>query len=210
MDARTSPARSTAASMRWSARKPLDDYRRARRSTGSQAWPEAVEAQATARPSPRVRNAPDLTPVISAAVPFERRRAARDRQRPRLHPDRSQASAALIVGAMALADRAFGPAVAVPGADHRPAAAAARARRPPRPPRPGARSQRAAPAVAQRRDRPARPRRVRHEPVAAPADRQYRGLRRRRHPRAQEPARLAALGGRRARPGRGSRASRSS
>jgi two-component system, OmpR family, sensor histidine kinase ChvG len=34
-----------------------------------QAWPEAAAAQVTRRPVSMVRNAPDLTPVISAAVP---------------------------------------------------------------------------------------------------------------------------------------------
>ncbi|MGH6658996.1 MAG: stimulus-sensing domain-containing protein, partial [Sphingomicrobium sp.] len=34
-----------------------------------QAWPEALEARRTGRPETQVRNAPDLTPVISAAVP---------------------------------------------------------------------------------------------------------------------------------------------
>ncbi|HVI04651.1 MAG TPA: stimulus-sensing domain-containing protein, partial [Sphingomicrobium sp.] len=34
-----------------------------------QAWPEAVRAQSTGEPATLVRNAPDLTPVISAAVP---------------------------------------------------------------------------------------------------------------------------------------------
>ena len=33
------------------------------------AWPEAVEAQTTKEPTTRARNAPDLTPVFSAAVP---------------------------------------------------------------------------------------------------------------------------------------------
>ena len=61
------------------------------------------------------------------------------------------------------------------------------------------------PRLPSRRDEigTAGPRGQRHEPVAAPPDRQYRGVRRRRHPRAQEPARLAALRGRRPRPGRG-------
>jgi two-component system sensor histidine kinase ChvG len=36
-----------------------------------QAWPEAVKAIARNRPATEVRNAPDLTPVISAAVPVE-------------------------------------------------------------------------------------------------------------------------------------------
>ena len=35
-----------------------------------QAWPEAVEAKRTAKSVTAVRNAPDLTPVISAAVPL--------------------------------------------------------------------------------------------------------------------------------------------
>jgi two-component system sensor histidine kinase ChvG len=34
-----------------------------------QAWPEAIEAKATGKVVSKVRNAPDLTPVISAAVP---------------------------------------------------------------------------------------------------------------------------------------------
>jgi two-component system sensor histidine kinase ChvG len=37
-----------------------------------QAWPEAVRARARGRAATRVRNAPDLTPVISAAVPAQR------------------------------------------------------------------------------------------------------------------------------------------
>jgi two-component system sensor histidine kinase ChvG len=36
-----------------------------------QAWPEAVRAQATGKPETKVRSAPDLTPVISAAVPVK-------------------------------------------------------------------------------------------------------------------------------------------
>jgi two-component system sensor histidine kinase ChvG len=35
-----------------------------------QAWPEAVRARTLRRPTTKVRNAPDLTPVISSAVPF--------------------------------------------------------------------------------------------------------------------------------------------
>ncbi len=34
-----------------------------------QSWPEAVQAKATGKPVTAVRNAPDLTPVLSAAVP---------------------------------------------------------------------------------------------------------------------------------------------
>jgi two-component system sensor histidine kinase ChvG len=36
-----------------------------------QAWPEAVRAQATRHSATMVRNAPDLTPILSAAVPVE-------------------------------------------------------------------------------------------------------------------------------------------
>ena len=36
-----------------------------------QAWPEAVRARQTGRPVSEVRNAPDLTPVISSAVSFD-------------------------------------------------------------------------------------------------------------------------------------------
>ena len=109
---------------------------------------------------------------------------------------------AVIATAMAARHPAFGPPVDVPGADDRPPDAPPRARRAPGPPRPVARGARSPPALAQRRDRPAGARRVGHEPVAAPADRQYRGFRRRRDSRAQEPARVAALGGRRHRQGR--------
>lgn len=37
-----------------------------------QAWPEAVKAAQSGKPVTAVRNAPDLTPVISAAAPFDR------------------------------------------------------------------------------------------------------------------------------------------
>jgi two-component system, OmpR family, sensor histidine kinase ChvG len=36
-----------------------------------EAWPEAVRARNLKRPTTKIRNAPDLTPVISSAVPFE-------------------------------------------------------------------------------------------------------------------------------------------
>src|SRR5579872_695418 len=36
-----------------------------------QSWPEAISAEATGQPTTTVRNAPDLTPVISAAVPMK-------------------------------------------------------------------------------------------------------------------------------------------
>ena len=36
-----------------------------------EAWPEAVRARNLGKPTTKIRNAPDLTPVISAAVPFD-------------------------------------------------------------------------------------------------------------------------------------------
>lgn len=49
--------------------RPLDDY--VEPSVDQlQVWPEAVRARATGEPATVVRNAPDLTPVISAAVPI--------------------------------------------------------------------------------------------------------------------------------------------
>ena len=49
--------------------KPLQDYAEPRVDR-LQAWPEAMRALRLHRPTTRVRNAPDLTPVISSAVPF--------------------------------------------------------------------------------------------------------------------------------------------
>jgi two-component system sensor histidine kinase ChvG len=48
--------------------RPLDEYAEPA-SDRMQAWPEAVAAQSSRRAVTIVRNAPDLTPVISAAVP---------------------------------------------------------------------------------------------------------------------------------------------
>jgi len=48
--------------------KPLDDFTEPSRDQ-LQAWPEAVRAKATAKSVTRARNAPDLTPVFSAASP---------------------------------------------------------------------------------------------------------------------------------------------
>jgi len=50
--------------------KSLNDYEEPRVDR-LQAWPEAVRALDRNRSATAVRNAPDLTPVISAAVPFE-------------------------------------------------------------------------------------------------------------------------------------------
>ena len=70
MDQGRRPAHWTAASMRSSERShstnlsnlPIDRM---------QSWPEAVSARATGKTTTAVRNAPDLTPVISAAVPMK-------------------------------------------------------------------------------------------------------------------------------------------
>ena len=50
--------------------KPLDDFEEPTVDR-VQAWPEAVEARRSGRAETEVRNAPDLTPVISAAVPVK-------------------------------------------------------------------------------------------------------------------------------------------
>ncbi len=49
---------------------PLDDYAEPQVDR-AQAWPEALEAKKSGHAETAVRNAPDLTPVISAAVPFD-------------------------------------------------------------------------------------------------------------------------------------------
>ena len=49
--------------------RSLDDYVEPR-ADRLQAWPEAVIARNSQRPNTEVRNAPDMTPVISTAVPF--------------------------------------------------------------------------------------------------------------------------------------------
>ena len=48
--------------------RPLDDFKEPA-VDHLQAWPEALEARRSGRAESKVRNAPDLTPVISAAVP---------------------------------------------------------------------------------------------------------------------------------------------
>ena len=50
--------------------KSLDDYVEPRVDR-LEAWPEAVKARQLGRPNTEVRNAPDLSPVISSAVPFD-------------------------------------------------------------------------------------------------------------------------------------------
>jgi two-component system sensor histidine kinase ChvG len=49
--------------------RPLDDFVEPA-TDRLQAWPEAIQARRTGRAQTQVRNAPDLTPVISAAVPL--------------------------------------------------------------------------------------------------------------------------------------------
>src|SRR6476620_5032780 len=66
-----------------------------------EAWPEAVRARQLGRATSEVRNAPDMTPVISSAVPFERGvLLATDTDRTFTHTVRRQR--ALIVSAMTL------------------------------------------------------------------------------------------------------------
>ena len=52
--------------------RPLDDFVEPRVDR-LQAWPEAVAALRSGAPETAVRNAPDLTPVISAAAPLDQR-----------------------------------------------------------------------------------------------------------------------------------------
>ncbi len=67
-----------------------------------QAWPEAVEAQKSGRAETKVRNAPDLTPVISAAAPMGADiLLVTDNDRAFTHTVRSQrATLAAIMGAI--------------------------------------------------------------------------------------------------------------
>jgi two-component system sensor histidine kinase ChvG len=66
-----------------------------------EAWPEAARARRLNRATTKVRNAPDLTPVISSAVPFQGNiLLATDNDRTFTHDVRHQR--ALIIGAMAL------------------------------------------------------------------------------------------------------------
>jgi two-component system sensor histidine kinase ChvG len=66
-----------------------------------QAWPEGLRARRLGRPTTKIRNAPDLTPVISSAVPFDGYvLLATENDRSFTHTVRHQR--ALILGAMAL------------------------------------------------------------------------------------------------------------
>ena len=133
------------------------------------------------------------------------RHAADHPQRGRYHP--SGAQRAHDSGDRSTAGAAgFDPAVALHGADHRPAVAHARQRGDPRAAGARARRRSAAPARTQRRDRTARARSVGHDQRAAPADRRGRAFRRRCRARDQEPARQPAQRARIARQGRRSRA----
>ena len=66
-----------------------------------QSWPEGVRALRLARPTTRIRNAPDLTPVISSAVPFDGYvLLSTDNDRSFTHTVRRERT--LVLGAMAL------------------------------------------------------------------------------------------------------------
>jgi two-component system, OmpR family, sensor histidine kinase ChvG len=66
-----------------------------------QAWPEGLRARRLGRATTKIRNAPDLTPVISSAVPFDGYLLlATENDRSFTHTVRHQR--ALILGAMAL------------------------------------------------------------------------------------------------------------
>jgi two-component system, OmpR family, sensor histidine kinase ChvG len=66
-----------------------------------QAWPEAVRAKSLGRATTKIRNAPDLTPIISSAVPLDRGiLLATDNDRTFTHTVRKER--ALILGAMAV------------------------------------------------------------------------------------------------------------
>ena len=107
--------------------RPLDEYVEPA-SDRIWAWPEAVAAQSSRRAVTIVRNAPDLTPVISAAVPVHNDvllathndRAFTETVHNQRGGDR---------GRDGVDHRAVVLPVAVPGADHRAALAAPRDRR---------------------------------------------------------------------------------
>ena len=156
---RMSPGRSTAASMPGRRREIARRFCRARRWTGFSAWPEAVRARSSGKAVTAVRNAPDMTPVISAAVPSTsgvllatdndrtftrtvRNQRADHRRRDGL-PDRRFR----VLLSMFLARTIVRPLRRLALAAHR--VRLGRSREVQRPP----------PALAQRRDRPARPRR---------------------------------------------------
>ena len=99
-----SPARSTAASTPSSARN-RSTISSSRQSIGSRPGPKRSRRKARGKAVTAVRNAPDLTPVISAAVPVGDGVAARHRQRPRLHPHGSQPARGASPRAMVVAHR---------------------------------------------------------------------------------------------------------
>jgi two-component system sensor histidine kinase ChvG len=79
--------------------RPLDDYVEPKVDR-LEAWPEALRARRLGRPTTRIRNAPDLTPVISSAVPFRGGvLLATDNDRTFTHTVRRER--AFILGAMA-------------------------------------------------------------------------------------------------------------
>ncbi len=83
--------------------EPLDDFAEPAVDR-LQAWPEALEARKSGRPETKVRNAPDLTPVISGAAPMGADMLlVTDNDRAFTHTVRSQrATLAAIMGAIIL------------------------------------------------------------------------------------------------------------
>ncbi len=80
--------------------RPLNDYVEPKVDRLA-AWPEAVRARTLGRPTTRIRNAPDLTPVISSAVPFNGGvLLTTDNDRTFTHTVRRER--AIVIGAMAL------------------------------------------------------------------------------------------------------------
>ena len=190
---------------------PPARYSCRRRATCSPPGPRRGGAAQRRGRRPMLRRAPDGTPYIAAAQRIE----GADRQVLLLTVNARDVRRvvraerfSLVLILLGDPDR-LDPAVALPRPDDRQAAAPARPCRAPGAARQRARGRRAdaCPRGATRSaSSPARSHDMTQSLQAA--DRRHRRLRRRRHPRAQEPARLAALGGRHARAGRGSGAAR--
>ncbi len=205
MDQGCRPGRSIGVSTRWSAKKLTKISSNRRRPRAGLAGSHRRRAS-RATTETEIRQAPELTPVFSAAAPVAGGSTllVTDNDRDFTRTVRKQRGSLLIalgvVTTLSVLLSLFLARTIV-----RPLAPD-RARRASGPAWPGARGQGSAPPLADRRNRPACSLDQRHEPVAAAADRQYRGICRGRHARAQEPAGIAALRDRRARTDRRSRA----
>ena len=154
--------------------RPLEEYVEPQ-SDRLEAWPEAVRALQRGRSATKLRNAPDLTPVISAAVPVNGGvLLATTNDRSFTHAVRQQRAGILtamvavilmsVFLSMFMARTIVRPLRRLAIAAHR-----VRLGR--------SREVKASPAVTPGRNRTAGPGGIGHEPVAAPADRQYGGLR---------------------------------